>query len=151
MSHLSKVIGLSSICLTAALLAPRPLQADENLGASILFCDSGASLVGSLIQLDDAVENGSVEMSIPDLDKSSERLGMARPHIRSTATNTVIAPAKADSTNPARDALRFSRTALPLLFDTMPGVATNSFAQARPMVGPVVGVRPAYVRAASYR
>jgi hypothetical protein len=79
------------------------------------------------------------------------RLGMARPQIRSLTTNAAIAPATSVATGTSRDAFRFSRAALPLLIDTLPGIAETSFAQARPMVGPVVGVRPAYVKAASYR
>jgi hypothetical protein len=162
MSHLSKIFGLSSVCLAVALLSSRPVQADDLLGASVFFMDSGASLVGSLIQVDGHLDVESGELALPATDShpagfadvarmAPARLGMARPQIRSLTTNATIAPATSVATGTSRDAFRFSRAALPLLIDTLPGIAETSFAQARPMVGPVVGVRPSYVKAASYR
>jgi hypothetical protein len=176
MSHLAKPCGLSSICLAVALLSSLPAQADDlfggsagllgapdnSLGASVFFADSGASLVGSLIQVDGHldIESGEVAMSAADSRSAGsveiapvalKRIGMARPQIRSLATNAAVAPVSSVSSSTSRDAFRFSRTAFPLLIDTLPGVREISFAVARPMVGPVVGVRPAYVKASSYR
>jgi hypothetical protein len=162
MSHLSKIYGLCPVCLAVALLASRPVQADDLLGASVFFDGSGASLVGSLIQIDGHLDAESGELALPAADSRSAdaadvapvalaRIGMARPQIRSLTTNATIAPATSVSTGTSGDTFRFSRTALPLLIGTLPGIAETSFVQARPMVGPVVGVRPAYVKAASYR
>jgi hypothetical protein len=168
MSRLSKIFGLFSVCLAVALLSSRPVQADDLfgasdnlLGASVFFTDSGASLVGSLIQVNGHLDAESGELTAAADSRSAgsadvapvalARIGMARPQIRSLTTNATIAPASSVSIGTSRDTFRFSRTALPLLVDTLPGIAETSFAQARPMVGPVVGVRPAYVKAASYR
>jgi len=166
MSHLPKLCGLISACLTAALLSSLPVRADDSLGASVFFADSGASLVGSLIQLGGQLDGeiGDLAPAARDMrsDSASEgaadvdsmaraRLGMARPQIRSSTTKAVGVPAAGVSNGTSRDAFKFSRAALPILIESLPGISATSLSQVRPMVGPAVGVRPSYVKAASYR
>jgi hypothetical protein len=157
MRPLSNICGLTFICLAMALLSARPAQADDSigsLGASVFFSESGSSLVGSLIQLGGHLDSESGELAPAAADgesKSRTWSGMARPQIRSLTTNAAVAPVASVVGSDSRDAFKFSRAALPMLIDSLPGVAATSFVQARPMAGPVVGVRPSYVKAASYR
>lgn len=79
------------------------------------------------------------------------RLTLARPRTQGDAAATTTSSKSEPVTRRVKprsgpDPLEFSRAAFPMVV----GPAPTGLAGIRPMVGPVVGVRPAYIRPASF-
>lgn len=177
---MSRHAAVVSVGVLMSLLVAGQARAQEVRGLSAGLGDHSSSLVASflagdspeLAALEGSFATSPPELSIPEtlssgmsdaglalasallpaatVSDAPTRLTLARPR-----TPGEVPTASASKAEPVTrrvkprsgpDPLEFSRAAFPMVV----GPAPVALAGIRPMVGPVVGVRPAYIRPASF-
>ena len=180
MSQIVRKVALSSVGVIVSILMVGPAQA-AGIERGSAAGDRTISIVASFLESESTELTpleGSFAMSAPSLsipetlvtDMTAAGLALSTALMLSApawdATNELlpaIPPTQvaADSATPKKfesvigrmkprsgsDPLELSRSAFPMVV----GPVRADVGSMRPMVGPVVGVRPAYIRAASFR